>query len=133
MKIIITGATGFVGQNLSVYLQEQQIQTQNVSLRSPAWTADLDTTADAIIHLAGKAHDTTNITAERDYFRVNRDLTIALFDEFLNTNINDFFFFSSVKAVADTVDGILFEDVKPKAITPYGQSKLEAEAYLLSQ
>ena len=29
MKTIITGATGFVGQNLSVYLQEQQIQTQN--------------------------------------------------------------------------------------------------------
>lgn len=133
MKTIITGVTGFVGQNLSVYLQEQQIQTQNVSLRSPAWTADLDTTADAIIHLAGKAHDTANTTAEKDYFRVNRDLTIALFDEFLNTNINDFFFFSSVKVVADTVDGILFEDVKPKAITPYGQSKLEAEAYLLSQ
>src|SRR5690606_30858934 len=133
MKIMITGATGFVGQNLSVYLQEQQIQTQNVSLRSPAWTADLDTTADAIIHLAGKAHDTANTTAERDYFRVNRDLTIALFDEFLNSNINDFFFFSSVKAVADTVDGILFEDVMPKAATPYGQSKLEAETYLLEQ
>ena len=133
MKIIITGATGFVGQNLSVYLQEQQIQTQNVSLRSPAWTADLDTTADAIIHLAGKAHDTANTTAEKDYFRVNRDLTIALFDEFLNSNINDFFFFSSVKAVADTVDGVLYEEVLPKAVTPYGKSKLEAETYLLNQ
>ena len=133
MKTIITGATGFVGQNLSVYLQEQQIQTQNVSLRSPAWTADLDTTADAIIHLAGKAHDTANTTAEKDYFRVNRDLTIALFDEFLNTNINDFFFFSSVKAVADTVDGVLYEEVLPTAVTPYGKSKLEAETYLLSQ
>src|SRR5690606_39109910 len=62
-----------------------------------------------------------------------RDLTIALFDEFLKSDINDFFFFSSVKAVADSVDGVLYEDVKPKAATPYGQSKLEAEAYLLSQ
>src|SRR5690606_17309137 len=52
---------------------------------------------------------------------------------FLNSNIKDFFFFSSVKAVADTVDGVLYEEVKPKAITPYGQSKLEAETYLLSQ
>src|SRR5690606_37544530 len=129
----ITGATGFVGQNLSAYLRTQKISTQSVSLRKPTWTADLDTTADAMIHLAGKAHDTANTTAEKDYFRVNRDLTIALFDEFLNSNIKDFFFFSSVKAVADSVDGVLYEDVKPKAATPYGQSKLEAETYLLNQ
>jgi len=133
MKTIITGATGFVGQNLSIYLQEQQIQTQSVSLRSPAWTTEIDTTADAIIHLAGKAHDTANTSSTEEYFKVNRDLTIALFDEFLKSHINDFFFFSSVKAVADTVEGTLYEDVKPKAITPYGKSKLEAETYLLSQ
>jgi len=133
MKVLITGATGFVGQNLSIYLQEQQIHTQSVSLRSPAWTTEIDTTADAIIHLAGKAHDTANTSAEEEYFKVNRDLTIALFDEFLKSDIKDFFFFSSVKAVADTVEGTLYEDVKPKAITPYGKSKLEAETYLLSQ
>src|SRR5690554_5809157 len=95
MKTIITGATGFVGQNLSVYIQEQQIHTQSVSLRKPTWTAEIDTTADAIIHLAGKAHDTSNTSSTDEYFKVNRDLTIALFDEFLNSNINDFFFFSS--------------------------------------
>src|SRR5690606_22611899 len=94
---------------------------------------NLDTQADAIIHLAGKAHDTANTSLAEEYFIINRDLTIALFNEFLKSDIKDFFFFSSVKAVADTVDGVLYEDVLPKAITPYGQSKLEAEAYLLSQ
>lgn len=133
MKTIITGATGFVGQNLSIYLQEQQIQTQSLSLRSPAWTTEIDTTADAIIHLAGKAHDTANTSSTEEYFKVNRDLTIALFDEFLKSDINNFFFFSSVKAVADTVDGVLYEEVLPKAVTPYGKSKLEAETYLLNQ
>lgn len=133
MKTSITGATGFVGQNLSAYLQTQQISTQSVSLRKPTWSSDIDSTANAIIHLAGKAHDTSNTSVADEYFKINRDLTIALFDEFLKSDINDFFFFSSVKAVADTVEGTLYEDVKPKAITPYGKSKLEAETYLLNQ
>src|SRR5690606_9961467 len=42
-------------------------------------------------------------------------------------------YFSSVKAVADTVEGVLQEDVVGKPLTPYGKSKLEAEQYLLSQ
>src|SRR5690606_27206303 len=63
----------------------------------------------------------------------NRDLTIALFDKFLQTDIRDFFYFSSVKAVADTVEGVLTEDVHALPITPYGKSKLEAEQYLLAQ
>lgn len=133
MKTIITGASGFLGQNLTAYLQQQQIAIQNFSLRNVSWQKNMDTQADAIIHLAGKAHDTANTSLVEEYFKINRDLTIALFNEFLKSDIKDFFFFSSVKAVADTVDGVLYEDVMPKAVTPYGQSKLEAESYLLNQ
>ncbi|AZA58453.1 NAD-dependent epimerase/dehydratase family protein [Chryseobacterium shandongense] len=130
MKIIITGASGFVGQNLSQYLNKRHYNIQAVSLRSD-WA--FDTNADAVIHLAGKAHDTQNTTSEEDYYKINTDLTNKIFDEFLNSNIKDFIYFSSVKAVADCVDDVLNEDCFAEPKTPYGKSKLLAEKYLLSK
>lgn len=133
MNIIITGASGFVGQNLASYLISNGHLVKGLSLRNINWLNQLDNDADAIIHLAGKAHDTSNTSSEDEYFKVNRDLTQSLFDAFLNSNVRDFFYFSSVKAVADTVADKLVEDVVARPITPYGKSKLEAEQYLLSQ
>lgn len=133
MIIIITGILGFVGQNLSVYLRQRENEVMGLSLRSSAWKDNFAADADAIIHLAGKAHDTANISGDEEYFKVNRDLTIQLFDAFLKSDVKDFLYFSSVKAVADTLDGILTEDVKGKPFTPYGKSKWEAEQYLLDQ
>src|SRR5690606_12533042 len=80
--------------------------------------------ADAIIHLAGKAHDLKNASNPQEYFDVNYGKTNELFDLFLQSDIKDFIYFSSVKAVADTVEGILTEDVQANPKTPCGQSKL---------
>ena len=131
MKIIITGAAGFVGSNLSKYLEEKGNVVGKLSLRKSDWI--LNKNADVIIHLAGKAHDTANTSADDEYFKVNRDLTIRLFEEFLNSEIRDFIYFSSVKATADTIEGILDENHPSDPKTPYGKSKLEAENYLLAQ
>lgn len=131
MIITITGISGFVGQNLSKYLRDQGHFLNGLSLRNENWS--LDKSSEAIIHLAGKAHDTSNTSDSESYFKINRDLTISLFDQFLNSDIKDFFYFSSVKAVADTIDGILEENFAGNPQTPYGQSKFEAENYLLQQ
>ncbi|CEN44737.1 Galactowaldenase [Capnocytophaga canimorsus] len=131
MKTIITGASGFVGVNLSMYLESKGIEVDRLSLRNENW--QLNSSADAVIHLAGKAHDTENTSQEREYFQVNTDLTIQVFDEFLKSDIRDFFYFSSVKAVADTIDAVLMEERLASPQTPYGRSKQKAEEYLLSQ
>lgn len=131
MKIIITGATGFVGKNLTQYLTTKLDTVIPLSIRNGDY--QLDNTADVIIHLVGKSHDTKNTSDDNEYYRVNTDLTIALFDKFLQSDIKDFIFFSSVKAAADSVEGTLTEDSKANPQTAYGKSKLKAETYLLSK
>ncbi|MBP0612979.1 NAD-dependent epimerase/dehydratase family protein [Chryseobacterium sp. cx-311] len=133
MMITITGATGFVGSNLSVFLNEKDATVLPLSLRNSEWPELLDRNSQVLIHLAGKAHDTANVACDDDYYKINTELTKILFNEFLESDIRDFFYFSSVKAAADTVTGILDEKQRPDPQTAYGKSKRLAEEYLLSQ
>jgi len=137
MTITITGASGFVGQHLSKHLADRGHEIRGLSLRSADWETDLgdgvDVFGDAVVHLAGKAHDTAGTAEPEAYFRVNRDLTQALFQRFLASDARDFIYFSSVKTVADAVDGTLDENHPAMPKTPYGQSKWEAEQYLSAQ
>lgn len=133
MNIIVTGASGFVGQNLVQHLEENSVHVFALSLRNPDWDQIQISDATALIHLAGKAHDTSINSNSEAYFTINRDLTITLFKLFLKSDVRDFFYFSSVKAVADSVEGVLTEQIISNPKTPYGKSKLEAEKFLLSQ
>jgi nucleoside-diphosphate-sugar epimerase len=133
MKVAISGIFGFVGQNLSKHLKNKDYEVQSLSLRNSDWKSNFDSNANAIIHLAGKAHDTKNTSNASEYFIVNTELTQNLFDAFLESNVQDFIYFSSVKAVADTVDEVLFENVVGDPKTAYGQSKLQSEQYIVSK
>ena len=137
---IITGNKGFVGRNLEKYLILQKKQIIGVS-RNPSKNEvnyenlklEKRDSIKSFIHLAGKAHDLKKTSEENDYFEVNTELTKRLFDQFLVSGCEVFIYMSSVKAVADVVDGILREDVIPNPKTVYGKSKLAAEVYILSK
>lgn len=150
MNILITGIHGFVGSNLVVALKNHYIlygldivtpEKEGV-VKTFVWK-DVETTSfpiqklpqfDAIIHLAGKAHDTKNQSASQVYFDINTGLTQKIFDFFLESSAKKFIFFSSVKAAADSVVGdMLTEDVIPTPVGPYGESKIAAEEYILSK
>lgn len=140
MNILITGYCGFIGSNLIKSLNPHKLFgldiTENRKIEQHFNWNELQHCydIDCIIHLAGKAHDTQNTTMEFEYFDVNVGLTQKIFQHFLDSNASKFIFFSSVKAVADNVNGnILFEEEVPDPKTPYGKSKLEAENYILSQ
>lgn len=145
MKILITGVHGFVGSNLVKSLSKDYI-IYGVDIISPikegirftfAWDyLDLPNEipeVDAIIHLAGKAHDTKNEAAADVYFKVNTDLTKKIYNYFLKSKAKKFIFFSTAKAAADKVEGILTEDVVPSPVGPYGESKIAAERYILDK
>lgn len=140
MNIIVTGIKGFVGSNLNEYLTKENKNILGVS-RTPEvneisyFDLNLQTlnASKAFIHLSGKAHDLKKTSGDKEYFEVNTELTKRLFDQFLKSDCETFIYMSSVKAVADQVDGVLTENVKPNPITVYGKSKLAAEEYILSR
>jgi len=143
MKILITGINGFVGNNFSnrwsanhtlFGLDINQPDKEGVE-RIFEWDKiEKVPQVDAIVHLAGKAHDTKNICEAQIYFDVNTGLTQKIFDYFLQSEARTFVFFSSVKAAADSVSGeMLTEDVLPTPVGPYGESKIRAEEYILNK
>ncbi|RYJ50862.1 NAD-dependent epimerase/dehydratase family protein [Flavobacterium petrolei] len=130
MKIIITGSSGFVGQNLKRYLESLH-ELHSFSVRyKPQQQFKLD--GYAIVHAAGKAHDLKKVSNAKAYYDGNFELTKQLFDSFLVSEAKVFVFISTVKAVADEVKGILHEDEIPNPKTHYGKSKHQAEQYILS-
>lgn len=152
MNILITGIHGFVGSNLVEYLKKNNV-IYGLDIVSPekdgiiktfSWDELRRTTDngqqstekmplfDAIIHLAGKAHDTKNKAQADVYFKVNTEHTKQIYDYFLSSSAKKFIFFSTAKAAADKVEGVLTEDVNPSPVGPYGESKIKAEEYILS-
>lgn len=131
MKITITGSKGFVGANLHGYLKSFH-ELHSISVRYQP-NQNFDLTTDAIIHLAGKAHDLKKISQPQEYYEANFELTKQVFDSFLLSDASVFIFMSSVKASADEVKDILTEENSPNPKTHYGISKLQAENYILNQ
>jgi nucleoside-diphosphate-sugar epimerase len=124
MIVYLTGGSGFIGRYL--------FRKLDANFRFYSRLLKPEISDEIVIHLAGKAHDLKNISSSDEYYKVNTDLTKEVFDAFLISEAKVFITLSSVKAVADEVDGELTEDVTPNPITHYGKSKLLAEQYILS-
>ena len=146
MNILITGVHGFVGSNLvkhlapfnTIYGLDIVNPKKEGVVKTFGWE-DLDNGSipkiDAIIHLAGKAHDTRNMSAADVYFTVHTELTQRIFNWYLShKTASKFIFFSTAKSAADQVsEDILTEECVPTPVGPYGESKIKAENYIIEK
>lgn len=119
MKILVTGASGFVGKNLIKYLDKYEVNilSRKKTLGNGVFVGDLfnkkilldASKVDIVIHLAG--------ITDGNVLKVNYEGTKNLVDACVENKIKKFIFISSYDAVLNT---------------DYGRSKLKAEECIKS-
>src|ERR1700674_4978017 len=130
MRVMVTGATGFVGKRF-VEFNQDKYQLIPVSLRNLK-LENLDLGGvDVIVHLAGKAHDMKKAN-DQVYFEVNYQLTRNLANIAKTNAIPHFIFISTVKVYGGESKTMLNEISPCFPEDAYGKSKWKAEEYLKS-
>ncbi len=98
------------------------------------WTPALSG-IDAVVHLAGRAHVTseqTDAKTDQAYLRINAEGTRALAAQCAAAGVKHFIFLSSCHAIAGESDDVLTDRTVPQPVTAYGCSKLAAEEAIKS-
>ncbi|UUX35247.1 NAD-dependent epimerase/dehydratase family protein [Fundicoccus culcitae] len=132
-KILITGVNSYVGNAVDRWLKQSnsdKYQIDKISVRSNDWKLLNFSIYDSIVHVAGIAHVSTNPNMEKEYYRVNRDLTIELAKKAKQDSVRQFIFLSSIIIYGSKVE-LITTDTQPNPDDFYGRSKLEAEESLL--
>lgn len=156
-KILVTGASGFVGRKLCVEL-EGRGWTVLAGVRKAAgidlslkrgrlieigdlekqenWPKLLDG-CKAVAHLAGRVHVMHDRAADplSQYLRTNTEVTKRLAEAATKAGVRRFLFVSTIKVVGEGTpmvanDGRWPEDLPPAPLDPYSVSKARAEEAL---
>lgn len=129
-KILVTGATGFIGRNLIDSEEFGKYEIETLSLRESNISELNLKSVDVVIHLAG----ITQISKDHlsNYiFKINEDLTFELARKAKEQNVKNFIFLSTTKVFGNHIGKSEFSILdKCYPTDDYGRSKLNAELKL---
>ncbi|HIH0818805.1 TPA: UDP-glucose 4-epimerase family protein [Vibrio cholerae] len=145
MKILLTGATGFVGQHIFKAIDKKFATVVFGRKRSNDYLGefieyDLKNTPDeglnlqgidVVIHSAARAHIMHDASLDplAEYLLVNTEATLTLAKSAAKSGVKRFIFISSIKVNGESTSGRMpfTSSDQPCTSDHYGQSKLEAE------
>jgi len=152
MKIVLTGSTGFIGKNLTRYLNQQNFSV-TAAIRWPIdifpssvqqipvgdllpdtnWQPALND-VDTVVHLAARAHILRETAPDplAAFREVNVQGTKHLAEQAASSGVKRFVFISSIGVLGVHTNGRkpFTEENSPSPPEPYGISKWEAEQAL---
>lgn len=156
MRILITGATGFIGGALAADLASAPTHHVRIAVRNPNRRADApqhvelvtvgDLTpqtdwrtglsdVDVVIHCAARVHvmNETALDPLAEFRRVNVEGTLNLAQQAQEAGVKRFIFISSIKVNGEETSSKqpFHADDAPAPADPYGISKFEAEQALM--
>lgn len=150
MRVLVTGASGFVGRALTQSLSRAGFHVRAAArdrskippaefveavempdLSRPVHWRPLLADVDAVVHLAGIAHVSAKVP-DAIYDRINRVATKELaLQSSLMPNIRRLVFVSSIRAqTGPSAEHVLTEEDEPQPVDAYGRSKLAAETFV---
>lgn len=150
MKLLVTGANGYLGKSLCSLLCSQgfslttltrrpfeleKVQNVVADMRDEQTLRNCLYGQDVVIHLAAIAHQTNQktILAEQLYWQVNVTQTQILAELAVKSGVKRFIYISSIKVNGETTKATPFRfDSIPQPEDLYGRSKWAAEERLKS-
>lgn len=145
MRILVTGATGFIGSRLCELLVSEGHEVHGVSRSGGGSVAGVDYQAkdftdaqsiseslhgiDCVVHLAGRAHVLNKQGDAPELYRaINRDATLQLARLAVEAGVKRLVFVSSIGVNGNQSAQQRFtEDSEPAPAADYARSKLQAE------